>query len=340
MLTHNNTYQKMSNKLRLTFIHVCGAILFLLFPILISPDITEPTLFKIVFFRIDFFNHFFLLIFFYINFFILVPYFYFNKKFIVFYFSIVICYCITSYFPILITHHNYLLYGRNFPYYLGQSMFKFLSVFIFSILIKTNNKWKYAEQKKINAELSFLKAQINPHFLFNTLNSIYSTAITENAKNTSTAVVKLSALLRYITSVTDKQFVPLSKELAYIGNYIDLQKNRFQDTIQLTYTVEGEITDQQIVPLVLIAFIENAFKHGVNPEEESFIHISIAVKEATLTFNIRNNKVNQTQEPELSSGLGIDNTKKRLQLIYPNKHLLQIDNTAKQFAVSLTIQIR
>lgn len=219
-------------------------------------------------------------------------------------------------------------------------MFKFLSVFIFSILIKTNNKWKYAEQKKINAELSFLKAQINPHFLFNTLNSIYSTAITENAKNTSTAVVKLSALLRYITSVTDKQFVPLSKELAYIGNYIDLQKNRFQDTIQLTYTVEGEITDQQIVPLILIAFIENAFKHGVNPEEESFIHISIVVKEATLTFNIRNNKVNQTQELELSSGLGIDNTKKRLQLIYPNKHLLQIDNTAKQFAVSLTIQIR
>ena len=195
-------------------------------------------------------------------------------------------------------------------------------------------------EKKINAELSFLKAQINPHFLFNTLNSIYSTAITENAKNTSTAVVKLSALLRYITSVTDKQFVPLSKELAYIGNYIDLQKNRFQDTIQLTYTVEGEITDQQIVPLILIAFIENAFKHGVNPEEESFIHISIVVKEATLTFNIRNNKVNQTQELELSSGLGIDNTKKRLQLIYPNKHLLQIDNTAKQFAVSLTIQIR
>lgn len=322
------------------FIHVCGAILFLLFPILISPDIMEPTLFRIIFFQIDFFNHFFLLIFFYINFFILVPYFYFNKKFILFYLFISICYCITSYLPILITDHNYLLYGKRFPYYLGQTMFKFLSVSIFSILIKTNNKWKYAEQKKLNAELSFLKAQINPHFLFNTLNSIYSTAITENAKNTSSAVVKLSALMRYITNVSNKQFVPLSKELEYIGNYIDLQKNRFQDTIQLIYTVTGNPVNKQIVPLVLIAFIENAFKHGINPEEESFIHINIEVKEATLLFNIRNNKVSRTQELELSSGLGIDNTKKRLQLIYPDKHLLHIENTAKQFAVSLTLQIQ
>jgi sensor histidine kinase YesM len=112
-------------------------------------------------------------------------------------------------------------------------MFKFLSVFIFSILIKTNNKWKYAEQKKLNAELSFLKAQINPHFLFNTLNSIYSTAITENAKNTSTAVVKLSALMRYITSVSNQQFVPLSKELEYIRNYIDLQKIAFRKQFNL-----------------------------------------------------------------------------------------------------------
>ncbi len=134
-------------------------------------------------------------------------------------------------------------------------MFKFLSVFIFSILIKTNNKWKYAEQKKLNAELSFLKAQINPHFLFNTLNSIYSAAITENAKNTSTAVVKLSALMRYITSVSNQQFVPLSKELEYIRNYIDLQKNRFQETIQLVYKVEGDVANKQIVPLYMIAFI-------------------------------------------------------------------------------------
>lgn len=330
----------MNNKLRLTLIHLSGAILFLLFPILISPDITEPTLFKIIFFRIDFFNHFFLLIFFYINFFILVPAFYFNKKFIIFYFLTAICYCITSYLPILITHHNYLLYGRNFPYYLGQSMFKFLSVFIFSVLIKTNNKWKYAERKKLNAELAFLKAQINPHFLFNTLNSIYSTAITENAKSTSEALVKLSGLMRYITNVTNEQFVPLSKELEYIGNYIDLQKNRFQDTIQLIYEVKGDATNKQIVPLVLISFIENAFKHGINPEEESFIHIAIDVKETTLVFHIRNNKVNRTQELELPSGLGIDNTKKRLQLIYPDKHLLQIENTAKQFAVSLTLQIQ
>ena len=329
----------MNNRLRLTFIHVCGAILFLLFPILISPDISEPTLFKIVFFRIDFFNHFCLLIFFYINFFILVPRFYFNKRYTAFYLLTIICFCLSSYLPILITHHNYLLYGKNFPYYLGQSMFKFLSVFIFSVLIKTNNKWKYAEQKKLNAELSFLKAQINPHFLFNTLNTIYSTAITENAKSTSTAVVKLSALMRYITSVSNEQFVSLSKELEYISNYIDLQKNRFQDTIQLIYKVEGDPKRKQIVPLVLISFIENAFKHGVNPEEASPIFITIEIQDAALLFHVRNNKVTKTHELELSSGLGIDNTKKRLQLIYPNKHLLQIDNTAKQFAVSLKLQL-
>lgn len=328
------------NKLRQVLIQVSGALLFLSFPILISPDIAEPTLFKITPFQIDFISYVLLLIFFYINFYVLIPQFYFKRRFFTFFFLTVCSYALVAYLPILIARNTEIWYGKYFPYYLGQSFFKFLSVFIFSLLMKVSNKWKKAEEEKRNAEISFLKAQVNPHFLFNTLNSIYSQAILEGAKDTATGIIKLSDMMRYISSASSQKFVSLAKELDYIHNYVDLQKNRFGDTIKIIYTVTGKAQGKQITPLILISFVENAFKHGVNPEEDSCIEITIQIYDTELELKVFNKKVNIVYKEEFASGLGIENTSNRLKLIYPDKHVLNIENTAKEFSVRLKIMLQ
>ena len=329
-----------TNKLRLILIQVSGAVLFLLLPILISPDLTNPVLFKVTPFQIDFISYVLLLVFFYINFFLLIPQLYFKKRIVGFICWVAFSYAIVAYLPILITQNTYVLYGKYFPYYLGQSLFKFLSVFVFSLLVKVSNKWKMAEEDKRNAELSFLKAQVNPHFLFNTLNSIYSLAITENANETATGIIKLSDMMRYISNASSQKFVSLNKELEYIRNYIDLQKNRFGDTIKINFSVNGSSDGKLIAPLMLISFVENAFKHGVNPEEDSDIKIAIQISESVLELQVFNNKVNIFYKEELTSGLGIENTSNRLKLIYPDKHVLKIENAAKEFSVRLKIMLQ
>lgn len=325
------------NKLRLILIQVSGAVLFLLLPILISPDLTNPVLFKVTPFQIDFISYALLLIFFYINFFVLIPQFYFRKKYKGFVMWIFLSYAVVAYLPILITQNTYVLYGKYFPYYLGQSLFKFLSVFIFSLLIKVSNKWKKAEEDRKNAELSFLKAQVNPHFLFNTLNGIYSQAISENAKETSAGIIKLSDMMRYISNASIQKFVSLEKELNYIRSYIELQKNRFGDTVKIFYSVNGIADGKQIAPLILISFVENAFKHGVNPEEDSDINIIVTIRETSLEMEVVNNKVTIMHKEDLTSGIGIDNTSNRLKLIYPDKHKLDIEDKVKEFCVRLKI---
>jgi hypothetical protein len=327
----------MRNKLQLILIHVTGAILFLLVPILISPDITSPELFKITPFQIDFTSYALLLLFFYFHFYILIPKFYFKKRKFIYIVAILLSYAVVAYLPLPITHNSIAFYGSNFPYYLGHCLFKFLSVFIFSLMIKINNKWKQAEKDKLNAELSFLKAQINPHFLFNTLNSIYSLAITERANETAAGIIKLSDMMRYISSATEKHVVALTKELNYITNYIELQKKRFGDTVRISYSVNGTAEGKEIVPLILISFVENAFKHGINSEEDSVIEINIQIEKTALELNVFNNKVKVLHEEELASGLGIANTRNRLQLVYPDKHTLKIENTMKNFSVQLKL---
>ncbi|HET8963366.1 MAG TPA: histidine kinase [Chitinophagales bacterium] len=328
------------NKLRLILIQVSGAVLFLLLPILISPDLTNPVLFKVTPFQIDFISYALLLIFFYLNFFLFVPQFYFRKKYKAFVPLIVLSYAAVAYLPILITRNTFMLYGKYFPYYLGQSLFKFLSIFIFSLLIKVNNKWKRAEEERKAAELSFLKAQVNPHFLFNTLNGIYSQAISEKAIQTSAGIIKLSDMMRYISNASGQKFVALEKELNYIQNYIELQKNRFGDTVKISCAVSGETEGKQIAPLILISFVENAFKHGVNPEENSELSVLVSVLENSLEMEVVNNKVTVVHQEDLTSGIGIQNTSNRLKLIYPDKHKLVIENKLKEFCVRLKILLQ
>ena len=142
----------------------------------------------------------------------------------------------------------------------------------------------------MKSELSFLKAQINPHFLFNTLNSIYALAIKKDDK-TADAVVQLSELMRYIMTNANDDVIALDKEINYINNFVQLQKTRLGNTVNVDYAVEGNAFGKCITPLILISFIENAFKHGVNPNQNSEIVIRITIVEDYLTLFVSNNKV-------------------------------------------------
>ncbi|MEP6746539.1 MAG: sensor histidine kinase [Bacteroidota bacterium] len=223
----------------------------------------------------------------------------------------------------------------NFEY-----LFQFIVVLILSAMIRINNRLKQSEKEKVNAELSYLKAQINPHFLFNTLNSIYSSAIDENADNTASAVVKLSGMMRYVISEAHHQYVPLEKELSYISDYIELQKIRLGNTVHLIYHVTGITAGKQIAPLILISFIENAFKHGVNPEEHSNIEIEIDVYEQTLHLSVMNNKVRNVNGDSFKNNIGLENTRNRLQLLYPSHHELVIKDDEKEFLVLLKMNLQ
>ena len=213
-----------------------------------------------------------------------------------------------------------------------------MAVAFFSLLLSIRSRWKQTEKEKLNAELSYLKAQINPHFLFNTLNSIYSLAI-QKSDATPEAVRKLSTMMRYILTESNVDFVPLHKEIDYIRNYIDLQQLRFGNELKLNYSIWGSEKNKQIAPLVLISFIENAFKYGINAEEDTHIKIVINIYETRLEMLVSNNIVTVQVSEEDKSGIGLENTRNRLQLVYPYAHKLQITEDEKTYFVNLSIDL-
>jgi LytS/YehU family sensor histidine kinase len=193
------------------------------------------------------------------------------------------------------------------------------------------------KEEKLHIELNSLKAQINPHFLFNTLNSIYALAV-KNDEKTADAVINLSELMRYIIKDAHNNKVPLEKELNYISNYIDLQRSRLGNTARIYFTADGDARQKEIAPLLLITFIENAFKYGINPDEDSEIRIQLDIKNTDLHLQVYNKKV-KTGNAINSTCIGIKNTKERLQLLYPSKHTISITDNNSYFLVNLTITL-
>ena len=230
---------------------------------------------------------------------------------------------------------------RNSPNFfrdLAQHLFIFLVVLFLALLLKIRNRLKQTEAEKLHAELAYLKAQVNPHFLFNTLNSIYSLAL-EKSDRTPDAIVKLSSLMRYVLLETSREKVPLEQELTYLSDYIQLQQTRFEGSSFVDFSISGQSEGKSIAPLLLIPFIENAFKHGVNPEEPSAILIRIDIMDDQLILLVTNKKLASPQPTPIPSGLGIQNTRLRLQLLYPARFILNIDDGTKDFSVSLTLKL-
>lgn len=208
--------------------------------------------------------------------------------------------------------------------------------------IQVTRQWRSSQQQvaqaeadRAQAELSFLKAQINPHFLFNTLNNIYSLAVTKNER-TADSIMKLSNIMRYVTDDVSQHFVPLQHEVDCINDFIELQRLRLSKKSQVEFCVKGSLENKTIVPLLLMTFVENVFKYGISNHEASTITIQLQAEERSITFYCHN-KIFTPAGGAQRTGIGIANTQKRLEHLYPNKHLLNITNENGFFSVELIL---
>jgi len=191
------------------------------------------------------------------------------------------------------------------------------------------------------ADLVFLRSQINPHFLFNALNTLYGTALQENAERTGEGIQKLGDMMRFMLQENNRDQILLTREVEYLNNYINLQKlrTRTSDGIIIQTEISEPLTDLHIAPMLLIPFVENAFKHGISFREPSRINIGLQTGENELIFEVSNSvhpKADHDPEKD-KSGIGLANVKQRLQLLYPHKHELIIRESGKEFFIQLTL---
>ena len=229
--------------------------------------------------------------------------------------------------------------------YFPGSFVVFLLVFSIGLCIAIMQQWRKAERvkeevqhEKTTTELSFLKSQVNPHFFFNTLNNIYSLAVVQSDK-TAPTVMRLSSIMRYILTETQSDKVPLENEIDFVKNFIDLQLVRLTDKVKVNFNTEDDTSSKQIAPLLFISFVENAFKYGVSTKEPSEIDIMFQASNNSILFNVTNTIVKADNGIVDTTGIGINNAKRRLELLYPGKHVLKVLNDGKKFEVQLEIII-
>lgn len=233
----------------------------------------------------------------------------------------------------------------NFAFSFEVVLF-YLAFKIFGDILSSRENKIRLEKENIILELDFLKSQINPHFLFNTLNSIYSKTIDVN-EEASELVLKLSDLMRYSLYRTREERVLLSDELKYIQNYIDLERCRYHEVLDISFDIDGSAQEYRIAPLLLIPLVENAFKHGTGKkgDENSFVRISAVIEDDVLYFSVENsfsvefNKNILSNKAETDSGLGITTLKRRLDLLYPALYEFIVEILDNRYEVMLQIPL-
>ncbi|MBE9662365.1 histidine kinase [Mucilaginibacter myungsuensis] len=225
--------------------------------------------------------------------------------------------------------------------YIFRSFFTSAIFILFSLVLRFTEDWfsnervqRNLENERLTAELAFLKSQINPHFLFNSLNSIYSLAY-QKSDTTPDAILKLSEIMRYMLYDCNDSKVDLAKEITYLQNYIDLQKIRFGKNAYIELDVNGQVLTQRIAPLLLIPFIENAFKHGVANDPAHPIKMIINVAEKHLSFYMENKK--HLMNRDAIGGIGLSNVRRRLDLLYPGNYQLEIHDDADTYTCELSL---
>ena len=219
-----------------------------------------------------------------------------------------------------------------------RQFFLFLAVIFICLLLRVRDRLKLTEKEKMLTELAFLKAQINPHFLFNSLNTIYSLAL-EKSDQAPRAVVKLSDMMRYVLEDAGNEGVSLFREIDHLKNYIALQQMRFGDSVSVDLQITGTTENLRIAPLLLIPFVENAFMHGVSPESPSIIRIRIQSLPGEFRMDVFNRKQRPMQPSRTSGGVGLSNVKRRLALFYPERHRLDISEDNSDYGASLILNL-
>ncbi len=205
--------------------------------------------------------------------------------------------------------------------------------------VATKNKLLELQKNNLMLELNALKAQINPHFLFNTLNNIYSLSI-KKSDQAPEMILKLSDMMRYVLYDCNSGPVPVEKEIQFINNYIELEKIRHGEHIDIRFSLSGKLDNSKIEPLLLIPFIENSFKHGVNAKmENGWVDVNLNIFRKKITMNVINSLPDASFNNNGKSGIGLINVKKRLDLIYPHQYQLQIQPMNDHFEVNLEINL-
>ncbi|OYQ37868.1 hypothetical protein CHU92_07445 [Flavobacterium cyanobacteriorum] len=342
----------MAKKTQTLLLHLSCCLIFICIPILSSPDFRSAELFNIPLFKRDFFTYLLLLVFFYANYLYLIPVLYFRKRKVLFFIIAFLSFAAISVVPAILfpfkmpdimilaegaKNNTIVKHGLITPFEVGYA-FLFLLMFFASLLLRMSERFNYIKSEKLRTEIHYLKAQINPHFLFNTLNSLYALTLAKS-NEAPEAVLKLSAMMRYVVSESSNDYVPLEKEIDYIRNYISLQQLRMDTNVNFVFSAEGDFTGRQISPLVLIPFIENAFKYGLNPEKDASIAISIKTNGPELMLMVKNKRVATGIPDEEATRQGMENTKQRLQYLYPKKHKLLIFEPKDTFEVQLTMDL-
>lgn len=353
---------------------VAGCLVFLALPWIISvrPPDEPPLLLTLPVLR-DMITNAFILLLFFLNYYLFIPHLFFDRNYWTYGICIAFGFLIVSLLPSLVTgfipwhmsfhgpgfHHPQMSPGQmdgppgppmgapppmmteyeshSFLQQISHSIYLYITVILFSILLRVRSRLFLVQKEKIDAELSSLKTQINPHFLFNTLNSIYALAVKKDDK-TADAVINLAGLMRYMIKEANGDRISVQKELDYLTNYVELQKARLRNTASVEFTVTGQAEGLEIAPLILITFVENAFKYGINPEMESRIYIAIEIRGEDLSLTVSNRKV-LISSLDLSTGIGLDNTKSRLDLLYHREHRLDITEDKENYNVYLSIHL-
>jgi two-component system sensor histidine kinase AlgZ len=242
------------------------------------------------------------------------------------------------------TNQVHFLYSQRFVNYV---VFNTLFIVFFVAMLQFVEVWfkaeaqkKESENEKLMAELRFLKAQINPHFLFNTLNNLYALAFT-HSPNTTIVIDKLSQMMRYMIYDSNYAKVPLNKEIEYMNNYISLEKLRLNHEVPIVFKIIGSTEGVEIVPLILIAFLENAFKHGVNNNAtNAWIKITLELSGKACVYTVENSKLPlMATKKEEKQGIGLQNVQRRLELSYPNQYDLSIEDHEMHYLVHLNLDL-
>lgn len=311
---------------------------------------TDWNLFLTIVFPVKIFQTACLVLFFYVNYVLLIPYTLKKGNVLKYLISLMGCILIFSPLYYLMEQIVYPMIGWktytldltfSFAFIVALSA-NFVNVFL-GLLLSYLMDWRtlraekeVVEKEQLKTELAFLKSQVNPHYLFNTINDIYSLS-QQQSEEAPEALLKLSELLRYMLRESDDPYVPLSSEIDYLSNVIALQKIGQKGNAHINFEVSGEINKQKIAPLILINFIENAFKHGVFKNSEEPIKILISIEETEFHLYLQN-KVNKSKKDK-TGGIGLANVKRRLALIYPGRHELLINPQTDIFTVDLKIDL-
>jgi two-component system LytT family sensor kinase len=235
----------------------------------------------------------------------------------------------------------FMVSDKNFHIILFPPVPFLFASFIFGFVnnrIKMERAEKERRAETLASELKFLRSQISPHFLFNVMTNLVSMA-RQKSDGLEPTLIRLSDMLRYMLYETKEDKFPLAKEIEYLSNYVELQKMRFGEDVEVKLDIKGDKMNCTIEPMLLIPFVENAFKHGIGLVEEPFIHISIGVVDAVLVFRVANNYNKNNLSKDKNSGIGLLNVRNRLNLLYGEKHKLSVIDNGELYSVVLKLEL-